>query len=472
MKVTQEKLADSQIGLEIEISAETSKNTYEKVIKNLSRSANIPGFRKGKVPRQILLQRMGTQRIKAAALEEMIQESLKQAVEQESIESLGNYQLRSNFEELIGQYKPGEPLVFSASVDVPPEVELGDYQSLSVKAEETAYDPAQVDDFLEQRRTEQATLVPVEERPAQTGDVAVVDYQGHSATPQGEAGEEIPDVQGTDFQVELTEGKFVPGFVEGILGMNLEETKPVSVTFPEDYPREDLAGTPVVFTITLKELKEKELPELDDDFAQEASEFETIQELRESLETQFKEKAEKETKESIHEALTQALVKQCSVELPATMVDKEVDNILTQTAVQMQNYGMDIKQLFNAETIPQMRERSRPDAVERLKQTLVLDEVAKRESIQPEPEAIEARIKEITEQLSDREFDPQRLREVVEEELLTEKTLDWLQEKATVELVPKGSLEESEAETPPVEVATETVTVEAEAVAEPESVAD
>ena len=444
MKVTQEKLPDSQIGLEIEITAEISQKTYEKVVKNLARSANIPGFRKGKVPRQILVQRLGQQRIKAAALEEIIQDSLKEAIEQESIESLGNYKLRTSFEELITQFKPGEPLTFSAAVDVPPEVEPGDYQSLKITAEETSYDPTQVDDFLQTRRVEQATLVPVEDRAAKLEDVAVVDYQGQFATESGEAGEEIPDIQATDFQVELSAGKFVEGLVEGIVGMNLSQTKAIAVTFPEDYPREDLAGKPVIFTVTLKELKEKELPELDDDFAQEASEFETMQELRESLEQQFQEKAQKETKSSIHEAIVQELLKQGSVALPETMIEKEVDNILTQTAVQMQNYGMDIKQLFTAQTIPQMRERSRPEAIERIKQSLILQKIAEQQSIELEPEAIEKRIAEITEQLKEREFDPERLKEVVTDELLTEKTLDWIQEKATVELVPKGTLTDSD----------------------------
>jgi trigger factor len=442
MKVTQEKLPDSQIGLEIEISAEISKTTYEKVVQNLARSSNIPGFRKGKVPRQVLMQRIGSKQIKAAALEEIVQKALEEAIKQESIESLGNYKLLSNFDELIQKYEPGEPLTFSASVDVPPTVELGEYQGLTVKAEESVYDPKEVNDWLEQRRVQQATLVPVEDRGAQMGDVAIVDYEGRTVAESGEAGEPIPGVQGTDLKVEMEQGRFIEGMVEGIVGMKPEETKEISVTFPEDYPREDLAGKPVIFSITLKELKEKELPELDDDFAQEVSEFETIAELRESLEKQYQEKADKETKNSINAAILAELLKNCTVDLPDTMIQEEVNAILTQTAMQMQQLGVDIKQLFNADSIPRMRENSRPEAIERLKQTLILKEIAKAESLQPEAEAIETKIKEVREQFSDRDLDLERLREMVQEELLTEKTLDWLQEKTTIELVPKGSLEE------------------------------
>ncbi len=440
MKVTQEKLPASQIGLEIEIPAEKSKQTYEKVLRNLARSVNLPGFRKGKVPRKVLLQRLGPQRIKATVLEELIQESLQQAVEQESLAVLGNYQLRSNFEELIEKYEPGETLTFLASVDVPPEVNLGDYSNLSVKAEETVYEPKEVDEFLESKRVEQATLIPVEGRPAQPGDVAIVDYQGRYATAEGEEAEELSGAEAKDFQLELEPERFIEGLTQGIEGMNPGETKEIPVTFPEDYPREDLAGKEVIFTVTLKELKEKELPELDDDFAAEVSEFETMAELRESIETQFQEKAERETKNSIESAIVDALVEVAEVELPETTIEREVETVLTQTAMQMQQYGMDVRQLFTKENMPAMRERSRPDAIARLKQSLALLEVAKRESLEVAPEDLQTRMEEVKEQLSDREVDEDKLRDFVTDDLRKEKALDWLREKANVELVPKGSL--------------------------------
>ena len=460
MKVTQEQLPDSQIGLEIEIPAETSKNTYEKVVQNLARSTTIPGFRKGKVPRPILLQRLGAQRIKAAALEELIQSSLEKALEQASIKSLGNYQLRSNFDELVQTYQPGQPLTFSASVDVPPTVKLGDYTALNIKAEETAYDPKSVEDWLEERRIQQATLVPVEERPAQMGDVAVIDYQGRLAAAEGEVGDPLPGVQGTDFKVELTEGRFIEGMVEGIVGMKPDESKDVAVTFPPDYPREDLAAQSAIFSITLKELKEKELPELDDDFAEEVSEFETLSELRESLEKQFREQVEKETKNSIHSAIAKALIGLCSVDLPETMIREEVNMLLTQTAMQMEQMGLDVRQLFTAENIAEMRNNARPEAIERLKQSLIIQEIAKVEEIAVDAGEIEAKVKETQQKLADRDIDLERLHTIIEEQLLAEKTLDWLQEKATIELVPKGSLEE-EAEQPTEEEAESTAAPDA-----------
>ena len=448
MKVTQERLPDSQIGLEIEIPAETLEKAYEKKVNTLTRTANIPGFRKGKVPRTILLQRLGTKYVKAATLEELIQESVNEAVKQEELEPLGNYRLRSDFDELLGKFSPGLSLTFSAAVDIPPSVELGDYKTLSVKAEETIYDSEQVENWLKERREQQATLIPVENRSAQMGDVAIVDYTAHFVQEEGQEVDDkaIPGVQGTDFRVDLAEGRFIEGMVEGIVGMKPEETKEFKVTFPEDYPREDLAGRPSIFTVTLKELKEKELLELNDNLAEEISEFETMAELRESLEKQFIEKAEETTKKSIHDGIIAQLMAVCTADIPETLVQEEVTQVLTQTAMQMEQMGMEISRLFTQENLPKLRENARPEAVERLKQSLIFRELAKIEGIEVEKAVLDERIGKIKENLSDQEVDLNRLNQMVKDELLTEATLDWLQERATIELVPAGTLNKKEAE--------------------------
>ncbi len=457
MKVTQEKLPASQIGLEIEIAPEKTKQTYEKVIKNYAREANISGFRKGKVPRQILLQRLGKTRIKAAALEELIQDSIGEALKQENIEAIGQPELRSDFEELVNNYEPGAALTFSAAVDVPPQIHLGEYSGLQFKAEEVKYDPEQIDQVLDRERQQMATLIPVEGRPAQLGDNSILDFKGflakeENSDPEAEP-QPIPGAEATDFQVDLEEDKFIPGFIAGIVGMNPGETKEIEAQFPDPYANEELAGKAAKFTVTLKELKEKELPELNDDFAQEVSEFETLAELRNSLEERFKKEAEDNGKAKKQEALLKELVEHTEFDLPETMIQQEVDAMLTQTAMRLQEQGLDIKKLFNQDTIPQLRERSRPEAVDRLQRTLALREVGKRESIKASEEEIEARKKEIMEQYSQEDVDPDRVQEVVENELLTEKIIDWLLERSSIELVPEGSLN-------PPEIATESDAVE------------
>jgi trigger factor len=457
MKVTREKLPASQIGLEIEIPAEASKSTYDKVVGNLARTANIPGFRKGKVPRPILLQRLGTKAVKAAVLEELIQKGVESALEQEKIAAIGAPKLLSKFDDLIAAYEPGQPLIISASVEVPPTVTLGEYQGLTITAEETVYDPEAVEKWLSEKQQQVATLVPVEDRGAIMGDVATVDYAGKDA----ETGEDLEDIRGEDLRVDLEEGRFIEGMVEGIIGMKPEEVKELSLQFPEDYPKEEIAGKPVIFTITMKELKAKELPELDDDFAQEASDYETIAELRETLEKRYRDQAEKETKDSIHEALTNELVKNVQLELPETMIDQEVSQLLSQTYMQMQQMGIDVRQLFNQEMLPKMRENARPDAIANLTRTLAIQEVAKAEGIEADEASIQEKMETIREQLSDREIDFDRLRQLVTEEVLTEKTLAWLQEKATITLVPKGTLEDEEEEEYEEDTDEEAIAVEA-----------
>ena len=447
MKVTQEKLPASQVGLEIEITPEMSKQAYERVLQDFTRSTNIPGFRKGKVPRQVLIQRFGPTRIKAAAVEDLVDRALKEALQQEKIEAIGNFQLRSSFDELVTQFEPGNPLTFSAAVDIQPEVDLKQYTGLSVQAEEVKPEEGKVDGVLENYQTQMATLVPIEGRAAQKGDTAVVDYHGRF-TPNTEAAEEqdVPGGQAQDFQIELDDGKFIPGFIDGIVEMNPGDTKEVPVTFPDDYPQEELAGRPATFTMTLKELKAKELPELDDDFAQDASggDYPTIAELRESLEKRFTEEAEQKTKSNKEQAILDGLLTQVEVELPETLVEREVEFMITQTAMQLQNQGIDVKRLLNQETLPMLKERSRPDAIDRIKRTLALGEVAKRESLTTSESEVNDKVSEVMADLEGRDVDPDRLRSAVAEDLLKEKILAWLEEHNTIELVPEGTLKKDE----------------------------
>ncbi|MEY3331988.1 MAG: hypothetical protein RLZZ176_288 [Cyanobacteriota bacterium] len=448
MKVTQEKLPASQIGLEIEITPEITKQKYEQVIKNLTSTLNIPGFRKGKVPRQILVQRLGIPRIKAAALEEIIQEGIDKAIKQEAITAIGQPQLRSSFDDLITNYQPGEPLTFVAAVDVVPEVQLKEYTGLQAKAEEIKYDPTLIDNIIEEQRQKLATLVPVEGRAAEINDVAVIDFKGVIAKAEGEDPDTeptpIPGGEGTDFQVELQEDKFIPGFVLGIVGMNPGETKEVAAQFPDPYGNEELAGKPALFTITLKELKTKELPELDNDFVQEISDFETVEQLRTSLEERYQQEAADKTKENQQEALLTELLNHVEVDLPTTFIDQEVDAMLTQTAMKLSQQGIDVRKLFTQDVIPQLRDRSKPEAIERLKRSLALQEIGKRESIAVTSEEVQARVIELMAEYADQELDENRLRGVVEEEMLTKKIVDWLLEHSSVELVPQGSLTPTE----------------------------
>lgn len=457
MKVTQERLPASQIGLEIEITGEMSKNAYERVIQKYMRSANIPGFRKGKVPRQILIQRLGQSYIKAMALDDLINDCLEKAREQEQINAIGQFELRKEFEELVKDFEPGKEMALPAKVDVVPEAKVDNYKGLVVKAEEAKYDPAQVDEFIEERRSQMATLIPVEGRAAQLGDVAIVDFVGIlPSETEGEEPKEVPGGKAQDFQMELKEGQFIPGFIEGIVGMKPEETKEISAKFPSEYGETDLADKPVVFTLTVKELKEKELPELDDDLAQEISEFETLAELREFLEKKFTKEKEEQTKQNKEKAILDELVNHLEVEIPETLIKNEVNQMLAQSAMELSQYGINVKELFASDKLPEMQAQSRPEAIERLRRDLAIATVAKQEEITVDQEEIAAESAKVREQLKGEEVDPDRLREVVTEDLLKEKTIKWLEENGTVELVSEGTLTIDSEVTPDTETTAET----------------
>ncbi|MEO0430173.1 MAG: trigger factor [Cyanobacteria bacterium J06656_5] len=444
MKVTQEKLPDSQVGLEIEVPAEISKQTYEQTLRKYMKTANIPGFRKGKVPRQILVQQLGATRIKAAALEELVQTSIDKAIAQEKIDALGNYQLRSGFETLIEEFEPGKMLTISASVDVPPQAKLNQYKDLSVKAEEVVYNSERVTETLVGYQQNLASLVPIEDRAAKEDDVAVVDFVG-KILEDGKEPEEFEGGSATEFQVEIKEGRFIPGFVEGIVGMDLGQTKDVEVAFPDEYPQADLAGKPAIFSITLNDLKERELPDLDDDLAQEVSEFETLDELKQSLEERFQQEAKDATQSNTEKALLDELVTHLEVEIPKTLLQREVDHIVTQTVMQLSNQGIDVNKFLTKELVENMRENAKPEATERLRRTLALGEVAKQESISVDEEAVSTRIKEMMAEVDDpASIDQDRLKQVVNEDLLKETILAWLTENATVDLVAEGSLSQDE----------------------------
>jgi trigger factor len=465
LKVSQEKLPGSQVGLEIEIPAERSRSAYEQTISKYMRTAQIPGFRRGKVPRQVIMQQFGAVQLKAVALEDLIDQTIKEAVEQTKVNVIGNFQLVSSFEELVTQFEPGAAITFTASVDVPPEVGLKRYIGFQVQAEEVKYDPAQVDKVLDEQRGSRSTLVPVEGRAAQQGDSALIDFSGVYFLDDAKTeSQEIEGGAATDFQVELSEGQLIPGFTEGIVGMNVDETKTLELQFPEEYFQEELAGKSATFTVTLKDIKAKELPDLDDSFAQEISEFETLAELQKFLEERYQAEALEKTNANVEEALLNALAAEVETDLPETMVGNEVNFLINQMASRLQSQGVDVNKIITKEMIPGLKENFKNEAIDRVKRTLALAEVAEKESISIETEALEQRFQEVVTSMGDRDIDRVRLREVLEDELLKEKAIGWLRERSEVTLVDKLEAEPIQAKEATVDV--ESVTEPEESVSE------
>ncbi len=430
----------SRVALEVAIPGSRSQASYDSALEKLSRSVKLPGFRKGKVPRAVLLQQIGPLRVRATALEELVDATFRDAMEVEKVAAIGRPELSEGFEVVLERFEPGSDLTITLELDVEPTPSLKKTKGLKAEAEAISYDPARVDELIEQSRKQLATLVPVDGRAAASGDVAVLSFSGVYADTE----EAISGGSSDAMEVELEEGRMIPGFVEGVIGMAVGATKTVDCQFPESYPQEDAAGRKARFEISLKELKSRELPALDDAFAQQASDKQTLAELREELETRLKDDSERRAKAARHDALLNALVEELEVELPETLVQQEIRNLIEQTAGQIAQQGMDVKKLFTPDLVRSLMDTSRPEAETRLRRSLALQALAKAEAIEVAEAELEAKVKEVSRGISEQgNIDPQRLRQVVGDDLLQEKLLDWLEGNSTIS--EKPATQDSEA---------------------------
>jgi len=429
LKVSTHARPGSRVALEVAIPGGRCQASYDAAMDKLSRSVKLPGFRKGKVPRSVLIQQLGALRIRATALEELVESVCRDALAQEQISALGRPELQEGFEAVMDRFTPGSELVLTLEMDVEPSPTLKATKGLKAEATPGAFDPARVEELLEQSRRQLAALVPVKGRPAAMGDVARVSFSGVFA----DSGEPIEGGSSEGMEVELEEGRMIPGFVEGIVGMEGEATREVACSFPESYPQQEAAGRQATFTITLVDLKTRELPELDDAFAQQASDKPTLAELRADLEARLKEDAERRHQANRQEALLDALVEQLEVELPETLIQQEMRNLVEQTASQIAQQGMDVKKVFTAEVVRSLMDTSRPEAEKRLRRSLALQALARAEKIEVPEAELAARAAEVRRELSDRSnIDEERLRLAVGEDLLQEKLLSWLEANATI----------------------------------------
>jgi trigger factor len=429
LKVSVHPRPGSRVALEVAIPGGRCQASYDAALEKLSRSVKLPGFRKGKVPRSVLIQQLGPLRIRATALEDLVESVCRDALEQERIDALGRPALQEGFEAVLDRFTPGSELVLTLEMDVEPSPTLKTTKGLKAEAAPVAFDPAKVEELLEQSRRQLAALVPVEGRPAAMGDVARISFSGVFA----DNGDAIEGGSSEGMEVELEEGRMIPGFVEGIIGMEVAASRDVSCTFPETYPQQEAAGRPATFTITLVDLKTKELPELDDAFAQQASDKGTLAELRADLETRLKEDAERRHQANRQEALLEALVEQLEVELPETLIQQEMRQLVEQTASQIAQQGMDVKKVFTADVVRSLMDTSRPEAEKRLRRTMALRALALAEKVEVPEAEVTARATEVKRELGERtNIDEGRLRIAVSEELLQEKLLSWLEANATV----------------------------------------
>lgn len=382
MQPTVKELPGSRVEVEVEVPAEDVKRAADRAARSLAQDMRMPGFRKGKAPPSLVIQRVGF----AAVLQEAIQEALPEWYERALLGSAISPVGDPKLEIVSAPEDEGEPLSFKFEIGVRPEAKLGEYKGLEVGREETEAPAEMIDREIERVRESFARLEPVE-RAAADGDVLLIDFEGLVDEKAFEGG------VASDYLLELGGGQLIAGFEEQLSGVSGGETRKVEVAFPEDYQAEDLAGKDAVFTVEVKEVREKILPELDDDFAAEASEFETLAELREDIDTRLAEALGERAEQDFRMAAVEAAAAEARVELSEELATARAEERWDRVERQLAARGMSGETYLQAQgkTREQVIEESRPDAEAELKREAVLAAIAEAEAIEAsEEEMVEA----------------------------------------------------------------------------------
>jgi trigger factor len=382
MKVEAEKIENNQVVLKIEVPTEEVTKAIDKAYHKLANQVNIPGFRKGKAPRKILEVRLGKEAILDEAFEIVASKAYSEALDEQKLEPVDRPKTD------IITLKEGEPVVFKVTVTVKPEIVLGEYKGLKIEKPSVEITEEQVSQQMEDLRNRNAKMIVVEDAVIQKGDFAIIDFEGFVDGQPFKGGE------GKGYPLEVGSGSFIPGFEDQLLGVKAGEKKEVNVKFPEDYFVPELAGKEAVFTVTVNDVKRKELPELDDEFVKDVSEFNTIEEFKADVQNKLKEAAEQKAERDFHNNTVKAAVDNVKVDIPDIMVESRIDNMVEDLDINLQNRGSKLEKYLEYVKMDMkaLRDSYREAALYNVKTDLVLEAIAKAEEIKVNPEDLEAEI--------------------------------------------------------------------------------
>lgn len=387
MSVQIEKLENSMAKLTIETSAEELEKALEKAFQKNKNKISIPGFRKGKVPRQMIEKMYGPSIFYEDAANELIPQEYEKALEECEEDIVSSPEID------VTQIEKGKPFIFTALVALKPEVKLGKYKGVKVEKADTEVTDEEVDAEINRERENNARNIEVTDRAVKDGDMTIIDFEGFVDGVAFEGG------KGENYPLTIGSGAFIPGFEEQLVGAEIGKEVEVNVTFPEDYQASELQGKAAVFKCTVKEIKEKELPELDDEFASEVSEFDTLAEYKADVKDKLTEKKVKEAKEAKESAVIEAIVKDSDMEIPGPMLETQQRQMIDEFAQRMQMQGLSMEQYyqFTGATYDQMIEQVKPQAEARIKSRLVLEAIVKAEKIEASEEEYEEELKSMAE---------------------------------------------------------------------------
>ena len=413
----------NEVKLTFNIEAEKFEEAMKKVYAKTAKYFNIPGFRKGKAPMQLVERQYGSAIFYEDAFNELVPDIYDEAIKENKVEAVS----RPNID--IVQMEKGKELIFTATVETKPEVELGKYKGIEIKKIEYNTTDKDIEHELGHMAERNSRLVSIEDRPVEKGDITTIDFVGSVDGVEFEGG------KAENHELEIGSNTFIPGFEDQIIGMKIDEVKDIKVKFPDDYFSKDLAGKDAVFKVTLHEIKKKELPKIDDEFAKDVSEFDTLDELKnsikEKLDTENTEKAKYETEE---EAI-KTVCDNTKLDIPNGMIELEIDNMIKDMENRLSYQGLNLNQYLQimGKTETEIRDNFKEQAERNIKSRLVLEAIVKAEKIEATPEEIDEKIKEMAKQYGRKEDEllaNEQLKEYIKGNLETEKAIDFIVKNA------------------------------------------
>lgn len=387
MKTEIEEVKDEKntVILKVEVPAKDLTGSINKAYKEVSRKVSIPGFRKGKVPPNVINQMVGKEKVLTEALNELIPELYPKALEMSGVEPVSPPQIN------IEQMDTDKPLKFTAKVQVFPEIELGDYQEIEMEEISTKATAEDVKKQIEKMRNKFAGLEPVKNRALKEGDYALIDFEGFLKGKPFEGG------AATDYMLEIGSETLIPGFEEQLIGAKSGEERDINVTFPKDYQSDMLAGQEAVFTVKIREIKKKKLPKLDDEFAKSVSKHDSLAELKKDLQKELSEAKKQEAEQKRRNHVLDYVAEKAKIDIPPAMIDRQINNFVQDFDNRLKRENQDLKSYLEktGDKIENFRQTFRADAIKQVKTNLVLEAIAKAEDINISDERAEEEIKKL-----------------------------------------------------------------------------
>ncbi|MDE7284136.1 MAG: trigger factor [Lachnospiraceae bacterium] len=387
MSLQVEKLEKNMAKLTIEASAEELEKAINTAYQKQKGKISIPGFRKGKVPRQVIERMYGKEVFYEDAANELIPKAYENALDECEEDIVSSPKIE------VTQIEAGKPFIFTALVALKPEVKLGKYKGVKVDKIDVEVTDDEINEAIERERENNARNISIDDRPVKDGDITVIDFEGFVDGVAFDGG------KGENYPLTIGSGAFIPGFEEQLIGVEIGKEVEVNVTFPEDYHEDSLKGKAAVFKCTVKEIKEKELPEVDDEFASEVSEFDTLAEYKEDVKKNLEEKKAKDAKNAKEEAVVDAIIEASEMEIPEAMIETQQRQMLEEFAQRITMQGLSMEQYFQftGTNYEKMLEQVKPQAETRIKSRLVMEAVAAAENIEVTDEEYEKEIETMAE---------------------------------------------------------------------------